>query len=977
MRPLSLRLAKALGLAAAFAVLAASGPAALAAPGAKNLPTKAASEAQARKEPPPSPDAPVTPDAKIRRGVLPNGLRYAVMRNATPEKAVSLRLHVDVGSYEEGEDERGAAHFLEHMAFNGTRNFPENELDRVLAPAGVQFGRDHNAATGLFSTTYMLDLPGTDADKADLAFRWLRDVADGVTLDEAAVRRERGVVLAEHDGSLSPSRDVALAIGEFLSRGQRSITRDPIGTRASIQAMDAATLRRFYDRWYRPEHAIVVAVGDLPVDELERRVKESFSSWKGKGEPPRRAESPGVDPERGPEVLVRSEPALPTFAGACRVGEPDPRERLTVASMRRRLEHDLWMAIVNERLTALAASGTPPYLAAMVSYDDSSRETASTCLTVVPLEDDWKGAMTTAARELRRFAAHGPTEDELARALEARRSLLRGAAGGASTRPTPDLATYITAHEAEGSAAPDAQAAYEAYDRAVDDLTADTLKRAMNRDWSGAGPLLVVTAPEAPAAAEVKAVWDGAQQGAPLQQVTAAKPQTWAYARFGKAGKVVKRETIDPPGFTRLTFDNGLIVNFKQTSYAADRISVRVRFGAGRSGVSPDQLFVASLGAEMLVEGGLGKHDAESVRRIFSDRGWGADVAMLDNAFIMSGLTASNGLESQLQIMAAYLSDPGFRATADARLPTAVAAIYRMHRTDPNLVLSEALSRAITPDNPLALPPQEKLAGVRTRDIERIFRGPLTQAPIELTIVGDISEGEATKLVAETLGALPPRTGEFPPRRDAWWIRYPAKPVATVRAVHEGPAEKAVVAVVWPLYVADPARRREEFALNLVADVLNDALRHRIREELGKSYAPSASIEMPDFADQGAITVVVETSPADADAVAREIRETGDDLARGGITQAMLDAARTPFLEQRRQFRQSNDWWLGAMDGSASDGTNLNDFLTYEGIFASLSLDEVKRAAADWLTRPPLVAISTPAPASVRAAQAAAEPAGG
>ncbi len=960
-----------LGALAGAVALAASGPFALAQSG-----SSAHKQVQARA--PAAADAnAITPDPSIRRGVLPNGLRYAVMRNATPQKAVSLRLYVDVGSFEERDDERGVAHFLEHMAFNGTRNFPEGELDRVLAPAGVQFGRDHNAATGLFSTTYMLDLPGAEAGKVDLAFRWLRDVADGISLEQAAVVRERGVVLAEHDSILSPTRTVSLAISEFMGQGLRTPSRDPIGTRDSISTMTAAQLRGFYERWYRPDNAIVVVVGDLPAEDMERRVRETFGSWRAKGTSPDRAPLGAPVPDREPEALVRSEPTLPTFVGACRVGRPDPRIPMTVASMRLRLEHDLWQAIVNERLTALAASERPPFLAAGASFDDASREAATTCITSAPLKDDWRGALVAVSDELRRFIAHGPTPAEFERAVEARRSLLRGAAGGAATRPTPELATGIVAMEAEGSPAATPEEYARVFELAVAPMTPETLRRRAEADWSGTGPLLLLATPEAPPAEKVLAAWSDAQANPGLPQFEAARQANWAYTRFGRAGRVVKRETIDPPGFTRLTFANGVVVNFKQTQFAVDRVSVRVRFGAGRSGTSPRDLFTATIGSELVVEGGLGRHDADTVRRIFSDRGWGADVTMLDNAFIMGGLTASNGLESQLQILAAYLTDPGFRPSLDARLPTAIDSIYRMHRTDPNLVLSEALSDAVTPDSPLDLPPREELSQVRSRDFERLFRGVLTQAPLEVTMVGDVDEAEAVRLLSRTFGALPRRTRTFAPRADAWWVRYPATPPAMIRALHEGPEEKAVVAVVWPLYVADPARRREEFSLNLVSAVLDYQLRHRIREELGKSYAPSASISMPDFADQGAITVMVETSPADAEAVAREIREAGAELARGGFDQATLDAVRVPFLEQRRQHRDTNDWWLSAMDGSAQDGTNLNDFLTYEGIFASLTLEEVRKAAADWLSKPPVVALSLPASATRRAAAGGGSPAGG
>lgn len=912
----------------------------------------------------------ISQDPAIRHGVLPNGMRYSVMRNGTPAGAVSMRLYMDVGSFQEGDDERGVAHFLEHMAFNGTRNFPEDALDRTLAPAGVQFGRDHNAQTSYFSTVYMLDLPGSDAGKLDLAFKWLRDVADGMTLDPQAVVRERGVVVSELTSGLSQQRSVAEAIGYFLGKGLRTPDRDPIGTRASIMSMTSAQLRTFYERWYRPENAIIVVVGDAPVEQLEARVRNAFSSWRGKGAAPTRPPYRVPDTTRPMEVLVRSEPTLPTFIMACQVARADPPAPQTIVSLRLQLEHDLWQAILNERFVAMASAERPAFLAGVASRDDSNRESSQTCLMSVPLQDDWRGALTALSTETRRFLAHGPTQDEFERAIEGQRALLRGASGGQGTRQSSDLASTIVAAEAEGSvsASPDEYA--RVFERAVAGMTPETLRRRAAADWSGNGPYIVLTAPQAPANTELVAAWTQAQAGPPPGPFVAAKPATWAYTRFGQTGRVAKREIVNPPGFVRLTFANGVVVNFKQTAFAQDRVNVRVRFGAGRSGLAPNDLFTATIGAELLVEGGLGKHDADTVRRIFSDRGWGADTSMLDNAFIMEGLTASNGLESELQILAAYLSDPGFRPSLDARLPTAMDTIYRMHRTDPNLVLSEALTDAVTPNSPMALPPRERLANIHTADFARLFKPLLTTAPLEVTIVGDIDEQDMTALMAKTLGALPRRTGRFDRRPDAWWARYPAEAPPVIRAYHEGPPEKAVVAVVWPLYVADPARRREEFSLNLVASIMDFQLRHRIREELGKSYAPSASISMPDFSDQGAITVMVETAPEDAEAVAREIQAVGAEIAAGNFNQDVLDDVRTPFLEQRRQSRDTNDWWLNALDGSAADPTNLNDYMTYEEIFRNLTLAEIKSFAAKWISRKPVVAIVTPDPRSGQTAAA-------
>lgn len=960
------------GPMAAFAQSKAPGPASSEKARQPDAKTGGSTAPQAtRPAPARDPDA-ISQDPAVRRGVLPNGLRYFVMRNATPPGAVSMRLYVDVGSFEERDNERGAAHFLEHMAFNGTKNFPENELDRILAPAGVQFGRDQNASTSYFETLYMLDLPSTDGAKLDLGFKWLRDVADGVLLEEAAVVRERGVVMAEHDASLGPQRTIGTAIIEFMGKGLRTPTRDPIGTPDSIRNMTAAQLRSFYDRWYRPENAIVVVIGDLPVEQLERRVTDSFGTWTGRGAMPARAPRQAPDPARAAQVLVREEASLATFLMACKVNKAPPKAPLTVASMRQQLKHDLWQAVLNERLTALSSGENPPFLVGFGSWDDGNRESAQTCLMAVPLQDDWQGAMNALSDEMRRFVAHGPTQEETDRAIEARRALLRGAAGGQGTRPTPELANLILAQAAQDGITPSPDEAARLYERAVAGFTPETLRAQAEADWAGPGPQVVLTAPKGPEPASVLTAWTEAQRRPAPGPFTGPATAAWAYTDFGAPGRVVKREIINPPGFIRLTFANGLVLNFKQTNLEQDRVSVRVRFGAGRGGIDPRDLFTASIGSQLLVEGGLGKHDAESMRRMFSDRGWGADLTMLDNGFIMEGLTASNGLETQLQVLAAYFTDPGFRPGLDARLPTYVDSVFRARHTDPELVLSEAISDALTPGNPLSLPPRETLAAMRSRDFERLLRPSLLTAPIEATIVGDVTEAEMISLVSETLGALPRRDAKFERRRDSWWARYPAQPPETIRAYHEGPPEKALVAVVWPLYVADPARRREEFSLNLVALVLDYQLRHRIREELGKSYAPSAGISMPDFSDQGAITVMVETSPADAEAVAREIQEAGAEMARGNFDQVVLDTVRTPFLEQRRQLKSKNSWWLDALDGSAADGTNLNDFLTIEDIFSSLTLADVKTYAGKWLSNRPAVAIVTP---KARGGQATAAPA--
>src|SRR3569832_2297276 len=330
------------------------------------------------------------PDPSVKQGVLPNGLRYAVVSAKTPAKAISFRLYVNVGSYDETAQERGVAHFIEHMAFNGTKHIPEGRVDTMFGVKGVAFGRDQNAETGYFGTTYMLDVPQVDGDKLDLAFAWMRDIADGENLEQATIDRERGVILAEDDRSKGPERDWGERLQKFLSPELRTSTRDPIGTREVLNHANAALLRGFYEKWYRPDNAILVVVGDEPTEELEKRIGESFGSWTGKNNTPKHETHTTPNQTRSFDVLASTETALPTSVSLCYVRKHDQDIPDSQARAELRLERRLWRDVLNERLRAMAASEDPPFARAEVSFRESEHAALYACLDVLPLKDDWR-----------------------------------------------------------------------------------------------------------------------------------------------------------------------------------------------------------------------------------------------------------------------------------------------------------------------------------------------------------------------------------------------------------------------------------------------------------------------------------------------------------------------------------------------------------------------------------------------------------
>jgi len=904
--------------------------------------------------------AAIRPDPAVRRGVLPNGLRYAVMRNATPRGGVSLRLAVDAGSLQERDDERGLAHFVEHMAFNGTRHFPEDGLEGVFAPLGVAFGRDHNATTNTTTTLYSLDLKGAGAEQLAPAFLWLRDVADGLLFAPDAVRRERGVVLAEREARSSPDAEASDALAVFRGRGLREPDRAPIGTIESVSSATPQRLQAFYDRWYRPENAAVVVVGDAPIEELERRIVEGFGGWKGRGPVGFRPPMGAPDASRGLEVLALADPRLTPEVAACRVRGPDPDGPDDIERLRRNVRRVVWRGVLQRRLDRLSAGASASVLAAGISTEDSA-EAQTTCVSALPTAGQWAPAVTALQAEIHSLASAPPSEAELEDVVMELRAFAVGAVTGAATRGGSDLAGDIVQALLAGDVIATPQEEMRAVNVALEDLSPAAAKAAFEADWAGAGPLVSVIVPQALEDAVVKAAWSASAAGLAPDAPARSDP-TWRYAPAGAPGRVVAREVVKAPGFVRVRFANGLVLNLKQTAFAKGEIRLRATFGAGRREIAERDWIAAGLGAQLLARGGLGKNSYDEIEAMMRRHEWGLELEMQDDAFVMDGKAMPGSLQGELALLAAYFTDPGFRPVMEVWAAGMVDILYQGFENDPQTALGRAMDAALSPGHAERTPSRAELAALKAQDFARLLKPALTQAPIVLTLVGDFDEATAIGAVARTLGALPPRAQRDRARPDAAPIRYvvPVSQAPPVRAYHQGPSDKAAVSVQWPLYVGSPARRRETYALTLAGWVLEDQLRVRIREQLGKTYAPRAGVALPDDGDQGLLTATVETAPADVVLALGEIGSAAAELAAGKITAQMLETVRRPVLKDMEGERLANAWWLAVLELSNRDPAQMRNYLDARAVLAAITLDEVRKAAADWLSRPAATGVSIP-----------------
>ncbi len=904
------------------------------------------------------------PNPEAVTGRLANGLRYTIQQHAAHNRE-SLQLHIDAGSRDETDAEQGVAHFLEHMAFVGPKHFQASDLVARFAQAGIAWGRDQNAFTTYDGTTFTLDIPEVNDDKLDLSFLWLGDVADGLRFEPAAVDPERGVVLQEYFRGLGPAREVSRRTDLFAAPGLRGTIRPAIGTEQTIRAADAATLQQFYQRWYRPENAILVAVGDEPVETIRHRIEATFGSWRAEAPPAPRFDGGAVDPRRPTDFLAITEPKVPTSVSICRYGDKDPLRPESVATHRLDLADRVWSTSLNRRFLTLAGSGAPPFLRASAARIESFRTVGLTCLAGTPLNDDWRTALTALSAEARRMSIYGVTQPELDYVKAQVTTELDQEVASQVTWDAAPIASVILDNYENGGTYDSAVEDRRVILKALSQVDLATVHDAFGHRWDhAAAPLIIVTTPKPVTSAEVQAVWTTAQATPPPPPPQAHATAAWAYGAFGPPGKVARREVLSDPDFVRLTFDNGVVVNFKQTAFAKNQVDVEVRFGAGQRELPPGQLWQAMFGSALLRVGGLGKNSAADLDEICRDHECAAALAAGRSAFDLGGATRPQDLQLELQLLAAILTDPGFNPSVDKRIPSAVHATFRQIDSNPVMVAALALVEALPQPHVIDLPPEDEAAGMSQKLFRGLLERPMKTDALEITLVGDVDEATATTLLASTFGALAPRERVDRTRPDAISTLYPATAPPRLTVQHSGPHDKAAVIMVWPTEAMTPERTHEGRVIALMSEILRTKVLDQVRRKLGQTYSPSVSASLDPGGDQNAISAVIETSPQDVDAVIREVDQIAAACAAGDISAEALEQVRKPLQDSAAQQRTYNGWWMGVLNGSLERPDKLTDTRTMDHDLATIGLDEVRAQARRWLAAPPITIVSAPAPAT-------------
>jgi len=887
-------------------------------------------------------------DPAIRYGQLDNGMRYAIRENDTPPNVASVRLVFNAGSLAEAEDQRGLAHFIEHMAFNGSTEVPEGEMVPLLERHGLEFGPDTNAFTGYETVGYQLDIPEVDEETVDTALFLMRQTASELLMESEAIDRERGVILSEERYRNSPIRRWNNALWRFRLPDTIVPDRDAIGTVEVIETAPRERLVDYYENYYTPERAMLVVVGDIDPDAIEAKIADEFAGWEQPEDPRGDPDVGTVSQERPLSVGYFHDPEIYTIFTVDAVRPHEP----VLDTAQSRFENNLANlgdAILSRRFATLTSSGTSPLIQASANHASDFEVADRATVLAIARPDQWQEGVAVVEQELRRAIEHGFTEAELAEQIANLRTSLRDAADQAGTRTSAGLADQTWSRWRQDRVLTTPASMLERFEASLDDVTVEAVNAAFRDQWTGVEPLLFLASPlqmENPEAA-IREAWTQSRQE-PVEAPEEAGVQDFAYGEFGPAGEVVAREEVEDLGLVRFRFDNGVAVTFKPTDFEDRSIRVRVDFGRGE--LEPrDMDAVDILAGSVFTAAGLGEHSEDELGRVLAGRNVGYGFGVGDDSFSFSASTTPSDLRTQFDLITAYLTDPGWRQEGLEQFRAVIPEIRRNLYSSPSGVLQAEVTRMIRSGDPrYGLPDPEQVAAIEMADIRGFLSPALEEAPVEVTVVGDIGEDALVAALASTLGALPARAESWPDYEDARTIRFPDPVGEPVVLRHNGTEDQAMANVYWPTFDdSDPRRTR---ALSLLRAVFDLKLTERLREEEGFTYSAFNNTNTSDvYPDYGYLYVGADVQVDNIDATYEAIAELAADLADGEISEDEVLRARRPLLEQIEDAFENNGAWMSWLAQSWTHPERLDRIRALTEDYESISREDLVALAEEYL----------------------------
>jgi zinc protease len=892
----------------------------------------------------------IDPDPSVVFGSLDNGIRYAIMPNSEPPKRISMRLFVDAGSLMESEDQQGLAHFIEHMAFNGTKNFPAGEMVEYFQRLGMSFGGDTNAHTSFKETVYKLELPKPDKEMIEKAMLLFRDYADGMLMSKVEIEKERGVILSELITRDSAEWRTQKEAYKFALPDSLISKRFPIGTKKIIKGADRSQFMSFYNKWYTPDRMAVVVVGDVESKKIIPIIEKHFSEMKSPKNPQGDPNLGSITVGRGIITKTHYEKESSETSVSIEVVNPYSWEPDNTKKNIKSLKLLIANSIINNRISEITKkegaviTGGGSYAQEFLDF----AKFASIYVTCEP--ENWEGALSVAEQEIRRVLNHGFNESEF---NEVKANLLNAyeqANRSSSSRKSRSLADSLTRSISMKRVFSSPKQDLKWITKNISALDKDSCHDELKSAWNSEDRQLFIGGNIELTKADNKIIQVYKKSAATKVEALKDEVQSeFAYKTFGARGKVIERVKDDSVGVTQIRFENNVRLNIKRTDYSKDSIIIGARIGSGMLSMPKDKPGLAVVTSAVFDAGGLNKHSSDELRRIFAGKTVNGSFSVGEDAFVYSGSTNQKDFHHTMQLMTAYLVDPGYRDEAFRQFNNKVDPIYNQLSHTPMGVLQDRVDKFLkSNDYRSGFPSRSDLEKITKNDVQSWLDPSLKKGYLEIGVVGDLDEEEIVEIAARTIGSLPERNKikrKFKENRN---ILFP-KTGQLKEFIFESEIPKAMIGVYWPTEdIWNITRTRR---LSVLGTVFADRLRSKVREELGEAYSPYARhIPSDTYDGYGYLMSILTVDPEQAEKIVQVVQSIGSDLSKYGITEDELQRALKPLLNSIDQQLRQNSYWLRTVVLSSQEFPEKLEWAkTMVDDYKSITLDEVNNLASKYL----------------------------
>jgi zinc protease len=892
---------------------------------------------------------PVDPNVKI--GKLANGLTYYIRKNSLPEKRVELRLVVNAGSVLEDDDQLGLAHFMEHMNFNGTKRFPKNELVNYLQSIGVQFGADLNAYTGFDETVYILPVPTDKPGLVDKGLQILEDWAHNATLDSLEIEKERGVVIEEWRLSRGADERMMKQTLPVQYRGSKYADRLPIGTKESLERFTHAALRNFYKDWYRPDMQAVIAVGDIDVNEMEKKIKEVFGDIPAAATPRKRESFPVPDHQEILTVVAKDkETAFPAIEVMFKK-ETQPEK--TMGDYVRYMNQMLFTGMLNSRFRELALKPNPPFIGAGSYYGSSYARTKDAFQLYANSSDTGMSkSLKSLLEEARRIQLHGFTETEFSRQKKQTQSFYDQVF---NEREKEESFKYVSEYVNNfliNEPIPGIEWEYDFVKQYLATVKLEDINKLAGGWISKDNMVVTMNAPDKegvkiPSEEEVKNIISAVD----VATIEPYKEKILASSLMDgsklKAGKIISSVTDEELGTTTLKLSNGVTVILKPTTFKNDEIIVRAFSKGGHSLVKDADYYSAINAAAIVQQSGVSDFNAVDLGNMLKGKNTSLSVNIANYSEGMNGSTIPKEMETFLQLAHLYFTSPRKDKDAFSSFITKQKQVYANVLSDPQYYYSNEFQKLMSKDHLRGgrFPKPEDFDKVNLDKAIQIYKERFGNAgDFTFLFVGAVNEDSIKPLLERYLGSLP-STGKKETFKDLG-IRPPAGKVE--KQINKGTEPQSQVNIVFNKPV--PYNAKDAYALKSLGEVMSIKLVEQLREEKGGVYGVGAggSMQKIPYA-YSSFYISFPCAPENADTLTKASIAELNKIIKNGVTAEDLAKIKEQQKRKLEVDMKQNQFWSASLFDAYFYGNDPKAILQKEKQISELTGKMIQAAAKKYV----------------------------